>query len=161
MLIDFAVVLSVLIPISTLPILIAEASYTGNFAWSFERDYTRDTDFIITTPIMFIVFIALFFYHFLHVKHRKQTIGQYISGFVVEGKAGPGSRPAFGLRTFLAYLGICMWPFSIHYALKRDDKAFWWENATDTKATRVTLKKADTRTPANNRLVAGSEPPAS
>lgn len=135
--IDFLVVLAATSPIATLPILLAEAEATGNFQWSFERDFSRPTDGALTFPGVLSMFAALFAYFYIHPAIGRQTVGQYLLGFRVEGVPGTGKKPAFGLNVLFGYIGLCAWPVSVYLAAKRRDKAFWWNLRSRTRLVRI------------------------
>lgn len=135
--IDFLVVLSATSPIATLPILLAEADATGSFQWSFERDFSRPTDASLAFPGVLAMFAVLFAYFYIHPAIGRQTVGQFLLGFRVEGVPGVGKRPAFALNVLLGYIGLCAWPISLYLAANRRDKAFWWNLRTRTRVVRV------------------------
>lgn len=135
--IDFFVVMAAIVPISTLPLLFAEANATGNFRWAFERDFARPTDAVMALPSALTIFAFLYAYFYVHPVIGRQTVGQYIMGFRVEGVPGIGKKPAFGLNVLLGYIGLCLWPVSVYLALNRKDKAFWWNLRTGTQIVRV------------------------
>ncbi len=134
---DCFVVVAIISPVTTLPILLAEASATGSFQWSFERDFSRSTDAALAGPGILLMFAGLFAYFYVHPLIARQTVGQYLLGFRVEGVPGSGKAPAFGLNVFFSYIGLCMWPVSVYLAAKRQDKAFWWNLRTHTRLIRV------------------------
>lgn len=135
--IDFLAVLAATTPIATLPILLAEADATGSFQWSFERDFSRLSDGALAILGVLSMFAALFAYFYIHSAISRQTIGQYLLGFRVEGVPGTGKKPAFGLNVLLGYIGLCAWPVSVYLAAKRQDKAFWWNLRSRTRLVRV------------------------
>ena len=135
--IDFFIVMAATAPIATLPLLFAEANATGNFRWAFERDFARPTDAVLAFPSVLTIFAILYVYFYVHPAIGRQTVGQYIMGFRVEGVPGIGKKPAFGLNVLLGYIGLCVWPASVYLALNREDKAFWWNLRTGTQVVRV------------------------
>lgn len=134
---DFMLVALIVSPVATLPILIAEANYSGAFVWSFQRDFSRPTDFMFVVPGVFILFLALFFYFYLHARSYRATIGQYIFGFRIRPDGGD-DVPKYGMRIVLSFVGLCVWPVSGILALCHPSKAFWWDSASATRAIRVT-----------------------
>lgn len=133
--IDFAVVLSAIVPLITLPILLVEGQSTGAFEWSFIRQFGRPTDVAVILPSVLLMFIALFCYFYLQAKNNRATLGQYILAYKII--AGEGGSPNYFLRTFLSYIGLCVWPISLFFALKRQDKKFWWDSKSRTAAVRA------------------------
>ena len=135
---DFALVLLVIAPISALPILIAEASHTGEFQWSFARKFARPNDTLFVLPAVFIAFASLYFYFFYHPWKNKQTVGEYILGFKIIAESDRGLGPSFGLRPLISFIGLCAWPISVFFALRKKDKRFWWDTGSRTRAVIVT-----------------------
>ncbi len=133
--IDFFVMLMALTPLVVLPILWVEAQITGTFAWSFARPFVRPSDAMIILPGVLLIFVALFFYFYLHARKNRATIGQYLFGFKIS--ASESGTPNYLARTFLSLIGICAWPISIFLALRRQDRKFWWEIKTHTRAVRM------------------------
>ncbi|MES1156859.1 MAG: RDD family protein [Alphaproteobacteria bacterium] len=137
-LIDFFIVISAGGPVATLPILLTEAKAVGRFQWSFERDFSRPTDYVLAVPGVFFMFGLLFVYFYVHLLIGRQTVGQYLLGYRVEGAPSvEGKKPAWGLSVLLGYVGLCVWPISVYLAAKREDKAFWWNLQTDTRLVRT------------------------
>jgi hypothetical protein len=133
---DFAFVLLIASPLAALPILLAEASHSGTFVWSFQRVFSRPTDSAYLLPGVFAVFVALFLYFYLHPRVQRPTIGQVVLGYRVEPADG-NSTPRYGIRVVMSFIGLCAWPVSVILALRRADKAFWWDGATATGVVRV------------------------
>lgn len=134
---DFMTVLIVFTPFAVLPLLLAEADYTGAFSWNFERDYARPTDNNYALPGIFSLFIALYLYFYLYARFNKQTLGQYIMGYKVVAEDESTDVPIYFLRPLLSYFGICMWPISAFFASRNENKACWWDGFTNTKVVRL------------------------
>ena len=133
---DFFVVLAIITPIATLPILVAESAYTGSFEWSFTRDFSRDSDnYYLITPI-FVTFALLFLYFYQYTKNMQQTLGQYVLNYKVVPVAESEKNPEFAKRVIYSYIGLCAWPISVILALNSETKACWWDKATNTKLIR-------------------------
>jgi hypothetical protein len=135
-LLDLAVVLLVMAPVGAIPILVAEAKYSGSFEWTFARHYSRPTDAVLILPSVFATFLVLFVYLYLHARSHRATIGQFISGYRVTDDPDSGAS-RYALRVVLSFVGLCAWPVSLVPALRRRDKAFWWDVVTRTKVARV------------------------
>jgi len=73
--IDFWAVLAAMSPLTTIPLLLAEAHATGAFRWAFERDFARPTDFALAMPGVFGSFAVLFGYFYIHPKIGRATLG--------------------------------------------------------------------------------------
>ncbi|MET1257458.1 RDD family protein [Aliikangiella maris] len=136
---DFMIVLIGITPLLALPLLIQESSYTGQFVWSFEREFSRSTDSNYILPGVGLAFWFLFYYFYKHPKSGRQTIGQYVLGYKVVSNTDEPSDAEFGVRVFYSYIGLCAGPISLYLALKNPDKAFWWDSATNTKVIRVAV----------------------
>lgn len=133
---DFASVVMVVSALGAVPLLIAEASFTGVFQWSFERDFARPTDTVYVLPAVFGGFLLLFLYFYLHPRVNRQTLGQYVLGYRVM-EVSTAAKPRYGVRVLLAFVGLCMWPISVILALRTPRKAFWWDSATNSRVVRV------------------------
>lgn len=134
---DFLTVLMIITPISVLPILIAEGIYTGQFQWSFEREFSRQSDATYIMPGLILAFVVLYYYFYKHIRLNRQTVGQFILGYRVTDVRETNSGPKYVMRVFLSFIGLCVWPISVILFLLNRDKAFWWDNATNTKVFRV------------------------
>ena len=136
-LLDLMLVLMIMAPVGAIPILVAEAKYSGTFEWAFTRHYSRPTDTVLILPSVLATFLALFVYLYLHARSHRPTIGQFISGYRVTANPSSGAAPKYALRVVLSFVGLCAWPVSVVPALRRPDKAFWWDVVTRTKVARV------------------------
>lgn len=135
-LLDFASVVMVAGSLGAVPVLVAEAQFTGVFEWAFERDFERPTDMAYLLPAVVGAFLLLFFYFYLHPRVGRQTLGQYVLGYRVT-EATSGANPSYGARALLSFIGLCVWPISVILALRTPSKAFWWDSATNSKVVRV------------------------
>ena len=133
---DFAAIMLVASPVAAIPTLVAEYFYTGSFQWNFEREFGRPTDVLLIIPAVLGVFTALYLYFSLHPKHQRQTLGQYVFGLLVVATSD-SLHASFGKRVLLSFIGLCAWPVSVVMALRNQDKAFWWDAATNTRVVRV------------------------
>jgi uncharacterized RDD family membrane protein YckC len=79
-LIDYSLIMIAVMPLSAFIPLALESLYTGEFVWSFERDYTRASDWLTALPIV-VVFVGLYFYFTRTALAGRQTIGQFAMGF--------------------------------------------------------------------------------
>ncbi len=133
---DFMLVLMVVSSIGAVPLLVAEAEYTGAFQWAFIREFSRPTDAAYVLPSVFVSFVALFLYFYLHGKSGRPTVGQYVLGYRI-ASLEEKEKPAYGLRVLLSFLGLCMWPVSVMLAIGNQQKQFWWDSTTRTRVFRV------------------------
>ena len=133
--IDFAFVLMIVSPLAALPILAVEAKYADPFQWSFVREYTRPTDWLLFSLGGLASFAALFLYFYQHARLGRPTVGQYVLSYrVVPSNDG---KPSYALRVLLSFVGLCMWPVSVILAARDSHKNFWWDGATNTEVVRV------------------------
>lgn len=136
-LLDFSLILLVLSPFTALPLLIAEANYTGSFQWAFVREFGRDTDYIYLLPAVVIDFAILFYYFYYHLREKKPTLGQYVLNYRVIGDEESTKKSWYALRVLYSFLGLCVWPISVILALFKPKKSFWWDGCTNTEVIRV------------------------
>ncbi len=134
---DFALVLLIVVPITAIPMLVAEGQHTGTFEWFFVRKFTRPSDAFFALPAVLACFAALYFYFFYTPFKDRQTLGEYVLGFKIVPANEVGYPPNFGWRPFLGFIGLCTLPISVYYALKKDDKRFWWDTESRTRAVMV------------------------
>lgn len=135
--IDLILVLIVIAPLAALPILIAEAKYTGNFQWSFEREFARASDLIYILPGTVVAFVAWFCYLYEYARKNKPTVGQYTLNFTVTNDTNSKAPPKYALRVLFSALGLSAWPVSLVFALRSPVKQFWWDSASNTKVERI------------------------
>ncbi len=134
--IDYGAVLMVLSPITSLPVLVIEAIHTGKFQWVFYRDYARDTDWIFGL-LVFSMFFFVVFYFYKHPALSRQTLGEYVAGYKII-PADEAKKASYLKRVFWSFLGMCILPVSVILALRNKQKQFWWDDACNTKAMKVT-----------------------
>ena len=80
---DFMFVLMALAPLAAIPMIVAEAGITGQFQWSFEREFSRPSDSGYLLPGIFCIFLGLYYYFYKHGQLNKPTIGQYVLNYTV------------------------------------------------------------------------------
>lgn len=134
--INMAVILFTLTNIVVLPILLVEAEYTGEFQWNFERDFSRDWDFLLTGAGVLFLFAAMFYHYYRSLIVGRPTIGQYLMGYRIVRNGGPWTRTTAMKRMGHTLLNLCAWPIAVFMALKNEKKAFWWDLKTDSLAER-------------------------
>ncbi len=139
--IDFLLVLLAVAPLTTLPMLFAEAAHTGEFHWSFIRDFGRPNDTLFVLPAVLLGFASLYFYFFYLPWKSKQTVGEYILGFKIVAASGQGFSPNYALRPMMSFIGLCAWPVSVFLALRNEDKRFWWDTKSRTRAVIVSSSR--------------------
>lgn len=133
---DFMFVLLALSPLAALPMVFAESGFTGEFQWSFEREFSRPTDSSYLLSSIFSVFVGLYYYFYKHGQLNRPTIGQYVLNYKVV-RASSEEVPLYGRRVLFSFFGLCACPISLVLALRRSDKAFWWDKVTKTRVVRV------------------------
>lgn len=133
--IDLMVVTAALGPLLAAALVFVEARETGSFAWSFSRNYTRPSDWLLIVPGILLIQASLVLYFFGHLLRERQTIGRYIFGFTfVPSDHRP---PRHALSVWLSFVGLCLWPLFIYRVFKRTGRAFWWDEASNMKAVLV------------------------
>ncbi len=133
---DFVVVLIVIVPLATLPLLMTEARHSGIFQWSFERNFSRSTDSIYLLAGTWVP-LAMFCYFYIHLRVNRQTVGQYVLGYRVVGVADMDRAPKYGLRIIMSVLGVCVLPVSAVLAWSNPQGKFWWDSLTGMRAVRL------------------------
>lgn len=134
---DFFLFMLVLTPLLAIPALLIEASATGEFKWEFVRDFSRPSDVWVLTPVVLFAFYLLYSYFYWHAVKRRQTIGKYLLGYSLHAADETSGRPQLGRGLLLGALGMVVWPISLVLALRREDKALWWDVRTNVRAARV------------------------
>ena len=129
--IDFVILLVCATPISALPMILMEYSYTDNLAWSFQRDFVRSTDSSIMFPTMLFIFTLLFYYFYKHLMLNKQTVGQYVLGYRIKFKDDVIDKSSVIFRLIYSYFGLCIWPLSWIFAMF-NDRVYWWDKTSNT-----------------------------
>jgi hypothetical protein len=112
--IDFYIVILTISPFAALFPLMAEASRTGSFAWSFERKFTVPSDWYIGILLVLFTLTSMVLYFAFPVAMGTQTAGCYLLGLkVIPNLPGNGRLGlARGLRrVVLGFIGLCTWPF--------------------------------------------------
>ena len=119
-------------PIISIPPLVVEYFVTGNWQWSFEREFFRQTD-LINVFFLLIGMYAIFYYFKWHFKNQKQTVGQHLLNF----KLIPSSeRQSMEVRALVAWINLAWWPIWPWTIFKRKQD-YWWDNSSGIKARRV------------------------
>lgn len=77
-LIDFLFSLAVFSTFTVMIALLIEYSYTKQFAWSFERDYSLPTDSTVLPSLVILTMALMFLYFVLPLTKGKQTVGAFI-----------------------------------------------------------------------------------
>lgn len=132
-LIDLMVIILSLSPILALPAIITEYTYTGDFSWAFQREFSRSTDNAVIIPSVFILIIGLVYYFYKFTLISKPTIGQYILGYRIIGHSTTISKSVAFKRVCLSMLGMCAWPIAIIHGLIKK-RVFWWDSGSGSRA---------------------------
>ncbi|NHK29364.1 RDD family protein [Parvularcula flava] len=133
---DMAVIGIILTNVAGFIMIWMEAQYTQEFNWRFQRDFTRDTDWIGTLAVLSAWFVIPVFYY-VHNRVHVSTPGQYVVGYRVvptENEAKPL------LRALLAIVGLFVWPFSLYGAAKDKEKLFWWDKLSNSRPVRTLVE---------------------
>lgn len=138
--INMFVVMLPVISALVVPMLLIEALYTGEFRWSFYREYSRNTDVLVSGLSVLIVFGLMFFYYYRALKIERPTIGQFLMGYYIDGNGEVWTRKRAWKRIGWSMLTLCIWPVTIFIALRNPDKAFWFDLKTNSLAMRFDYK---------------------
>jgi RDD family len=130
--IDVSVAMIGVIPLTTMPILVVEYLTMGEWQWSFDRDFFRDTDWIFVVCLL-ASFYGIFYYFKWHFDKRKQTVGQHLLKFML---VPLHDHPSLGVRFFVAWVCAAWWPFWpwTIFKLRQD---YFWDTASGIRARRV------------------------
>lgn len=130
--IDFYVsLLMIMVPV-TLSLLVLNFANTNSWEWSFQLPQSPISNLIGFVSIG-SMFVMLHAYFWLHAKHNRATIGQYIMGFQI---LADSDFPRFGWSPILAYIAICSVHLWIWFKKTEDSRAgwYWWDRASGTRA---------------------------
>ncbi len=136
MYINLFVVMAPIAAIITMPILLIEAWHTGEFQWSFYREFSRSTDWLAGALSTLPVFVAIIYYYFKSLKKNSPTIGQYLMGYYITGNDEEWTTKRAMKRIGWTMLTMCIWPVTIIIALRNPQKAFWFDLKTNSLAAR-------------------------
>jgi hypothetical protein len=130
--IDLFIAMAGVLPIICMTALATEFYATGNWQWSYERDFFRPTD-VIDIAAFLLGFAGIFYYFRWHFKKRVQTLGQHVLGFTL---IATDANPSMTTRAFVALVILSWWPFWpwTMFGHKQD---FLWDTASRIKARRV------------------------
>lgn len=118
----------------SLPVLIAEYSYTGSFQWAFVRDFARPTDWALILSAVFASFAIILFMRIRSTTSGSPSFGQYLLGYRVTGeKGGVDSKTAFK-RAVWTTLYLTVWPVYLLYKLIKKPKKDSWDTRCNTKS---------------------------
>jgi hypothetical protein len=130
--IDGLVAMLGVMPIAVMPTLIAEYHATGEWLWSFNRDYPRATDWIIVASVL-AAFYCIFWYFRWHFVRQKQTVGQHLLKFKL---VPTRDNPSLGLRFFVAWICGAWWPLW-PWTIFKEKQDYYWDTVSGIKARRV------------------------
>jgi hypothetical protein len=102
---DFFVVTLIASSLGALIALLAEMGHAGSWAWFFERDYARWSDWIAALLVAG-TFLVLYFYYSRAARAGRQTFGQFLLGFRAVVREKTWSGPIGGLFALFAFFGI-------------------------------------------------------
>lgn len=121
------------LPIICMTSLTIEYLETGQWAWSFERDYFRPSD-VLGTAVFLLGFFGIFYYSKWHFVRGKQTLGQRWLKFKLLPME---EKTNFPIRAIVAWANLAWWPIWPWTIMKRKQD-YWWDNASKIKARKVT-----------------------
>lgn len=114
-LLDFWFSLLGLSAIGALIPLCLEAMRTGRFSWTFERNYTENTDVIFGFPLVLVTMGLMFLYFVIPLTKGKQTVGCLVMGIKVTPPFGDEGQFTFKQavrRTWFEFRGLSTLPFN-------------------------------------------------
>jgi hypothetical protein len=127
--IDLLVAMIGVLPFAVVPVLFVEFLVTGEWQWSFERDYVRSTDWI-NAICMLGAFYGMFWYWRWHFHRQKQTVGQHLLKF----KLVPiHENTSFGIRFVAALIGASWWPLW-PWTIFKERQDYFWDTYSGIKA---------------------------
>ena len=130
---DMSVGIMITLPPIVLISLAVEWATTGAWAWSYERDFVRATDFVFV-GLMMTSLVAVGFYFRRQFAAGLMTPGQRLMGFRLVAN---GENPSISKRAFTAWINIAWWP-TWPWTLFGRRRDYWWDNASQIVARRVT-----------------------
>ncbi|GAB5459166.1 MAG: hypothetical protein Hens3KO_21960 [Henriciella sp.] len=134
--IDLLIVSVFFYPVFALGVLWIEAYWTGEFAWSFSRDFARPTDWVPDAGTL-LVFAIMFTYFRMLPRMHKPTIGQYVMGYMIVPINSSQGKIRSGYRAVCGLFALAFWPFTLYHAAKSPDRVFWWDKDSKTRAVRT------------------------
>ena len=132
--IDLFLLMTVLTPLVALPALLLEFAHTDSFHWSFQRNHTRVSDWLLGIPTTLLLFGGLLFYFYHFSAKEKSTLGQEIFGYKIVSTGDEMTTGIAAKRTLLSAIGLIIWPISIIHALF-NKQVFWWDRKSGSLAT--------------------------
>lgn len=128
LLLDYSLLGAVFAPLALIPLLL-EWHATGEFSWSFYREFARPTDWA-TLPVVLALFAIIYFYYDRASRAGRQTVGQFILGYRVSLSHRNWRTPIGAAYGLFAYLGI-MPRFMVRF-VQRANRALGlgWINST-------------------------------
>lgn len=108
------------------PMLVAEAQYTGDFAWRFAREFLRSTDWTFAILGVFGSYAVVIALRVRAHTSGKPSFGQYLLGYqVVNDKDRMDVKSAL-VRIGWAVLYLVLWPVYLVYKFaKKLDRDLW------------------------------------
>ena len=120
------------LPFISMTALTTEFFATGQWQWSYERDFVRPTD-IIDVLVFFIDFYGIFYHVKWHFDRQRPTVGQQLFKF----RLVPAHKnPRMGIRAFVAWVNLAWWPIW-PWTIMQHKQDYWWDTASGIKARRV------------------------
>lgn len=139
--IDLLALLLIISPIATVPVLLREGFYRGEFHWYFSRNFFRDGDFQLIIIILLVMFVFMLLYYWITMFLNKQTIGQYIMRLKIVFDEGEHTKKNISLRVFLFSIGTCLWILTAIIGLFSKEKKLWYEGYTGSRTRKVEYQK--------------------
>ena len=126
--VDYIVIIFMVTPLVSFPLLITEYIHTGVFVWGFHREYEINSDNYIVSPVNILFFTSYILYYYLHLRRSISTVGQYIFGYVVVIKDKAEVSKFSALRhIILSLIALIVWPITVVLEMVSDSNYMWHE----------------------------------
>jgi RDD family protein len=125
-------------PILGLVVSVTEWRRTGIFEWSFERDYSVASDWLLALGGGALSMVVLVLYFAWPLVRRMPSPGACIVGYQVV--ADDGTSLSLGKavqRTLLGFVALSAWFLAPFVARERGKGKFWLDKVFDTRAVRI------------------------
>lgn len=133
--IDMMLVTLGLASVLALPMLLAEASYSGHFEWSFRRKELRPSDAPLAIGGTTVLLLALIVLRMHALWRQRPSFGQYLMGYAVIGDGSAEiTLPVVLRRTVWAVLLLALWPLYFGYKLIARPARDVWDRQAGTVA---------------------------
>lgn len=136
--IDFTMALAIISPILAVPDLLVEWHETGAFAWSFTRQFPRESDSVVSSISIFLCFAWYLIYLAIPITKNRQTLGQYIIGFRISDASGRKVTVKRAvLRNVYGFIVISLWIITVPLGFYHPKKLMLHDNEDGLRPERI------------------------